>query len=201
MVAPRARPHPRPCGPIEYVTLLVPPRHKSRYFLPSQTSSPKVAARNKGGACERDEGASCRLMEREDFNVDSKMQERMRAAAGEMITIWYAGTKANERVPFRAKVLKASQKHGMHIEHIDLEADDPRKEDWLSVESKNWLIGDWHTYSSKDAAQEERAARKADEIATRLRQAVQGNARSKEAAQAAARSPARARPAVHQHAH
>jgi len=140
-------------------------------------------------------------MEREDFNVDSKMQERMRAAAGEMITIWYAGTKANERVPFRAKVLKASQKHGMHIEHIDLEADDPRKEDWLSVDSKNWLIGDWHTYSSKDAAQEERAARKADEIATRLRQAVQGNARSKEAAQAAARSPARARPAVHQHAH
>ena len=99
-------------------------------------------------------------MEREDFNVDSKMQERMRATAGEMITIWYAGTKANERVPFRAKVLKASQKHGMHIEHIDLEADDPRKEDWLSVESKNWLIGDWHTYSSKDAAQEERAARK-----------------------------------------
>ena len=141
------------------------------------------------------------MMEREDFNVDSKMQERMRATAGEMITIWYAGTKANERVPFRAKVLKASQKHGMHIEHIDLEADDPRKEDWLSVESKNWLIGDWHTYSSKDAAQEERAARKADEIATRLRQAVQGNARSKEAAQAAARSPARARPAVHQHAH
>ena len=140
-------------------------------------------------------------MEREDFNVESKMQERMRAAAGEMITIWYAGTKANERVPFRAKVLKASQKHGMHIEHIDLEADDPRKEDWLSVESKNWLIGDWHTYSSKDAAQEERAARKADEIATRLRQSVQGNARSKEAAQAAARSPARARPAVHQHAH
>ena len=160
-----------------------------------------AARRNKGGACERDEAASCRVMEREDFNVDSKMQERMRATAGEMITIWYAGTKANERVPFRAKVLKASQKHGMHIEHIDLEADDPRKEDWLSVESKNWLIGDWHTYSSKDAAQEERAARKADEIATRLRQAVQGNARSKEAAQAAARSPARARPAVHQHAH
>ena len=140
-------------------------------------------------------------MKGEDFNVDSKMQDRMRAVAGEMITIWYAGTKANERVPFRARVMKASQKHGMHIEHIDLEEDDPRKEDWLSVESKNWLIGDWHTYSSKDVAQEERAARKADETAARLRQAVQGNARSKEAAQAAARSPARARPAVHQHAH
>ena len=170
-------------------------------FSPPNFLARVAARRNKGGACERDEAASCRVMEREDFNVDSKMQERMRATAGEMITIWYAGTKANERVPFRAKVLKASQKHGMHIEHIDLEADDPRKEDWLSVDSKNWLIGDWHTYSSKDAAQEERAARKADEIATRLRQAVQGNARSKEAAQAAARSPARARPAVHQHAH
>ena len=137
-------------------------------------------------------------MNREDFNVDSKMQDRMLATTGEMITIWYAGTKANERVPFRARVMKASQKHGMHIEHIDLEEDDPRKEDWLNVESKNWLIGDWHTYSSKDEAQHERAGQKADAIAARLRQ---GAVRSKESAQAVARPPARTRIAAHQDAH
>ena len=137
-------------------------------------------------------------MKREEFNVDSKMQDRMLAATGEMITIWYAGTKANERVPFRARVMKASQKHGMHIEHVDLEEDDPRKEDWLNVESKNWLIGDWHTYSSKDEAQHEWAGQKADAIAARMRQ---GAVRSKESAQAVARSPACARTAAHQHAH
>jgi len=137
-------------------------------------------------------------MKREDFNVDTKMQDRMLAATGEMITIWYAGTKANERVPFRARVMKASQKHGMHIEHIDLDEDDPRKEDWLNVESKNWLIGDWHTYTSKDEAQHDRAGQKADAIAAKLRQ---GAIRSKESAQAAARPPACTRTAAHQHTH
>jgi hypothetical protein len=154
--------------------------------------------RHRASAAWRLQELSARLMNREDFNVDSKMQDRMLATTGEMITIWYAGTKANERVPFRARVMKASQKHGMHIEHIDLEEDDPRKEDWLNVESKNWLIGDWHTYSSKDEAQHERAGQKADAIAARLRQ---GAVRSKESAQAVARPPARTRIAAHQDAH
>ena len=102
----------------------------------------------------------------------SKHMEQALATAGEMITVWYPGRKANECVPFRAKVKKASHKHGMHIDLIDLSENDPHKEDWLDSESSNWLIGDWHSYSSKDEASQERSNQKADAATVRLRQGI-----------------------------
>lgn len=99
---------------------------------------------------------------------------------GEMITVWYPGDHATVRVPFRARVMKANHKSGMKIEHIDLDEDDPNREDWLDPESRHWLIGDWHTYASKDKATHERANQKADAISARLRA---GTVRSKDAAQ------------------
>ena len=105
----------------------------------------------------------------------------MESIAGEVLTVWYAGSNPDQMVPFRARVKQATQKRGLEIEYIDLKEDDSNKNAWLDPETQDWLIGDWLTHNSKDEASHDRAGQRADAITARLRAAA---VRGKDSAQA-----------------
>ena len=113
----------------------------------------------------------------------------------ETITVWYQ-QKNKKFVPHRCRVKRASAQQGLLIEHVDMDKNDPDKERYLDPADKNWLIGEWLEFGSKDEAQQVKANRRADKITASLRA---GEVR-KDAEQVC--RPARnAHPSAHLHRH